>query len=305
MDLAALRVFVRASDMRSFSKAAVSLGLTQPTVSRIIGELEAEWDGSLFYRTGRGVTLSELGTEAVSRARFLLREAEQITEDIKAHSRLPSGDVAVGLPPSIVGPTVSELVNELRTDLPGIKLQIYEGFSDQIERWLAEGTIDIGIYSKYREGLYDKTEFLLESQLVLAGLSKDWNLPEEIDFEQLSEFSLVLPAHTNGLRVIVDNIARRMKVRLNVIANADSTIVQKELAARCGCFMIKAPHTIAAEQQQGLFCSSVIRNPFINRHVVLVTGREKPLNRAGREVAVRLTKILRQLPAISPRNKKP
>jgi len=293
MDLSDLRIFLRAAELGSFSKAAVAFGLAQPTVSRIIGELETEWDGPLFYRTGRGVALSELGEEALTRARFLLREADQASEDLKAFSRLPSGTVSIGLPTSIVEPAIPPLVNELRSELPGIRLQVYEGFSDQIERWLAEGLIDIGAYSKYREGPKGESRLLLESQLVLAGPREGWNLPREIDFERLSEFSLVLPAPTNGLRIMVDSVARRMKVPLNVIADVDSTIGQKAMAARCGCYMVKAPHTISEEMSQGLFASSIIRAPYITRHVTLVTGRQRPLSRASREVVTRLTAILR------------
>lgn len=295
MELGDLRIFVRAAELGSFSKAAVTTGFAQPTVSRIIGELEAEWDGPLFYRTGRGVTLSELGEEALTKARFLLREADQASEDLKAFSRLPSGIVSIGLPTSIVEPVIPELVNELRAELPGIRLQVYEGFSDQIERWLAEGTIDIGAYSRYREGPKGKNALLLESQLVLAGPRAGWNLPEEIDFERLAEFALVLPARTNGLRIMVDSVARRLKVPLNIIADVDSTIGQKAMAARCGCYMVKAPHTIADETALGLFSSSIICRPYITRNVTLVTGHQRPLSRASREVVTRITTILQNL----------
>lgn len=295
MELADLRIFVRAAELGSFSKAAVTTGLAQPTVSRVIGDLEAEWDGPLFYRTGRGVTLSELGEEALTKARFLLREADQAAEDLKAFSRLPSGIVSIGLPTSIVEPAIPRLVNELRAELPGIRLQVYEGFSDQIERWLAEGTIDIGAYSKYREGPLSRNSLLLESQLVIAGPREGWNLPPEIEFARLSEFDLVLPARTNGLRIMVDSVAKRMKVPLKIIADVDSTVGQKAMAAHCGCYMVKAPHTIADETRQGMFASSVIRAPFITRHVTLVTGHQRPLSRASREVVFRLTEILRKL----------
>lgn len=295
MELAELRIFVRAAELGSFSKAAVSTGVAQPTVSRVIGDLETEWDGPLFYRTGRGVSLSELGEEALTKARFLLREADQAVEDLKAFSRLPSGNVSIGLPTSIVEPAIPRLVNELRAEVPGIRLEVFEGFSDQIERWLAEGTIDIGAYSKYREGPLSRNSLLLESQLVLAGLAKGWNLPPEIDFAALSEFDLVLPARTNGLRIMVDSVAKRMKVPLNIIADVDSTIGQKAMAAHCGCYMVKAPHTISNEMRQGMFASSVIRNPYITRNVTLVTSHQRPLSRASREVIARLTEILRKL----------
>lgn len=79
------------------------------------------------------------------------------------------------------------------------------------------------------------------------------------------------------------------------VCRADSILAQKEMTLNCGCYMIKAPHTISSETRDNVFASSVIRNPSINRHVVLVTGQQKPLSRAAREVASRATAILRGL----------
>lgn len=296
MDLTSLRLFVRAAELSSFSRAAVTMGVAQPTVSRIIGELEQDWGGALFYRTGRGVMLSELGEQALLRTRTLLREADQMSEDLRGFSKLPGGTVAIGLPPSIVAPTVPILLNELRRDLPNIHLQIFEGFGEQVGRWIAEGLIDIGLYSRYHEGERSPEPQLMASQLVLAGTSAGRTLPPEIDFAELADFPLVLPAQTNGLRVIVDTVARRMRVTLNVIVDVDSTLAQKQMCEHCGCYMIKAPHTISDDIDRRLFSSSLIRNPNINRHVVLVTGKQRPLSRAGREVARRVATILRAQP---------
>lgn len=293
MNLEHLRTFSRAAELGSFTKAAISLGLAQPTVSRIISELEAEWEGALFYRTGRGVALSELGQEALVRAQSVLRDVDQISEDLRAFNHLPTGHVSIGLPPSLISYVIPKLLNQLRSERPGIRLRIYEGFSEQIEHWLAAGVVDVGIYSKYKEGTLDGGGLMFTSQLILAGAAADWELPEEIDFEQIASFPLVLPALTNGLRMAVDAVAKRMKVNLKVIAEADSILAQKEMTLNCGCYMIKASHTIASEKQDGIFASAVIRNPTINRYVVLVTGQQKPLSRASREVAARATSILR------------
>jgi LysR family nitrogen assimilation transcriptional regulator len=132
-------------------------------------------------------------------------------------------------------------------------------------------------------------------RLVLAGVATRCNLPDEIAFERLADFPLVLPALTNGLRMAVDAVAKRMKIDLTIMAEADSILAQKEMTLKCGCYMIKAPHTIVGEKQGGIFASSVIRNPHITRHVVIVTGQQKPLSRAAHEVAARVTSILRGL----------
>lgn len=295
MDLQHLRVLVRVSQVNSFTKAAVELGIAQPTVSRIIKELEETWDGQLFYRTGRGVALSDFGKIAVARASTILREAEQASEELRTYSSVPMGTVSLGLPTSLVGTVVPRLVNELRRDFAGIRLRVFEGFSDQIERWLSAGEVEIGLYSKYYEGPPRQDGELFAANLVLVGGQHTSPITPEINFSDVAKLPLVLPAAPNGLRMIIEAVARRLRVPLNVVVDADSVLAQKQICESCGCYMIKAPQTIADDQSKGKFTTSLIINPRICRYVVLVTTRQHPLTRAAREVASRATAILKEV----------
>jgi DNA-binding transcriptional LysR family regulator len=71
-----LTVFVRAAESGSFSRAARELGLSQPSVSRIIGELEARLGVTLLLRTTRRITVTDAGALFLDRAREILAELE-------------------------------------------------------------------------------------------------------------------------------------------------------------------------------------------------------------------------------------
>ncbi|WP_298887551.1 LysR family transcriptional regulator [uncultured Bradyrhizobium sp.] len=71
-----LAVFVRAAESGSFSKAARELGLSQPSVSRIIGELETRLGVKLLLRTTRRITVTDAGALFLTRARDLLADIE-------------------------------------------------------------------------------------------------------------------------------------------------------------------------------------------------------------------------------------
>jgi DNA-binding transcriptional LysR family regulator len=71
-----LTVFVRAAESGSFSRAARELGLSQPSVSRIIGELEARLGVTLLLRTTRRITMTDAGALFLDRAREILAEIE-------------------------------------------------------------------------------------------------------------------------------------------------------------------------------------------------------------------------------------
>src|ERR1700742_3185915 len=71
-----LTVFARAAESGSFSRAALELGLSQPSVSRIIGALEARLGVTLLLRTTRRLTLTDAGTLFLERARDILSQVE-------------------------------------------------------------------------------------------------------------------------------------------------------------------------------------------------------------------------------------
>jgi DNA-binding transcriptional LysR family regulator len=71
-----LAVFVRAAESGSFSRAARELGLSQPSVSRIVGELEARLGVTLLLRTTRRITVTDAGNLFLDRAREILAEIE-------------------------------------------------------------------------------------------------------------------------------------------------------------------------------------------------------------------------------------
>src|ERR1700737_989927 len=71
-----LQVFVRAAESGSFSRAARELGLSQPSVSRIIGELEARLGVTMLLRTTRRITVTDAGALFLDRAREILSQIE-------------------------------------------------------------------------------------------------------------------------------------------------------------------------------------------------------------------------------------
>lgn len=83
------------------------LDTAQPAIGRQIGQLEREWGGRLFHRTGRGVALTELGEPVLPRAKSLLAQAAELVDEIKGTAGVPSGDVRIGVLPSLSQPLIN------------------------------------------------------------------------------------------------------------------------------------------------------------------------------------------------------
>jgi DNA-binding transcriptional LysR family regulator len=92
-----LAVFVRAAESGSFSRAARELGLSQPSVSRIIGELEARLGVTLLLRTTRRITVTDAGALFLDRAREILAEIEDAEDAARGVDSL-RGIIRLALP---------------------------------------------------------------------------------------------------------------------------------------------------------------------------------------------------------------
>jgi DNA-binding transcriptional LysR family regulator len=92
-----LGVFVRAAESGSFSRAGRELGLSQPSVSRIIGELEARLGVTLLLRTTRKITVTDAGALFLDRAREILAEIEDAEDAARGVDSL-RGTIRLALP---------------------------------------------------------------------------------------------------------------------------------------------------------------------------------------------------------------
>lgn len=291
MELNTLRVMIKVAELGNISQAALALGLTQPTVSRIIATVEKDFGGPLFYRTGRGVTLTEIGEAALPRARAIVTNSEQLAADMRDLVHSPSGVVSIAMLPSQVNNLAGELYEQARRQFPGIRLRLLEGFSSQIEEWLNDGRAEIALLSRYQERPSADEEILHKSQLMLVGIAGTARKRETVAFSELRNIPLVLPAVPNGLRMAVDDASRRRNVKLNVVAEADSLLAQRAILHRQGCYAVLSAQTVDKEIRQGLFEARRIVDPALPRLIVMMTTTQRPLSRAAREVA----RIVRRL----------
>jgi molybdenum-dependent DNA-binding transcriptional regulator ModE len=101
MDLKQLRTFRAVAELGSLSKAADRLRTAQPALSRHIKLLEHELRVELFVRNGRGMLLTSAGRMLLDRTTGLVRQIEQVRDDLQSASGKPSGRVILGLVPTV------------------------------------------------------------------------------------------------------------------------------------------------------------------------------------------------------------
>jgi len=111
-----LRLFVRVAETGSFSAAARENGVTQPTVSKQIAQLEAHLRARLFGRAASGLRLTDAGQALYERSKRLVDEADSLHTQIATRSEAPSGILRVSCPVAFgqtyLAPMLLELARE-------------------------------------------------------------------------------------------------------------------------------------------------------------------------------------------------
>lgn len=136
-----LRTLVAVVDLRSFTKAAQSLGVTQPAVSAQIKRLQALLGGDLLDKTAPGVSLTPRGEAVVDHARRLLEINDRILH--LAAPRATEPPLRIGVPGDFAGSILPATFAAFRLRYPGVRFFIRGDISDNLLRDLRQGHLDL------------------------------------------------------------------------------------------------------------------------------------------------------------------
>ena len=285
MDYAAWKLFIDATEVGSLSKVAVTYGTSQPHISRQIGELERECGGRLFHRTGRGVTLTELGQRIAPKVRAWLASTEQLVNDVRTSAGTPIGKVRIGSLPSTAHPLVTTLYKRLKERYRLIQLSVREGQGAQLETWLEDGSVDLAILFRTSPTPKDGDIYLAEVQTYLVSAAGDrLTSKKTVPFSALNNLPLVFFCRPSTWRNQLEELAAEHGVALNVALEADSLSLQTNIVAGGGIYALLGPYAIAAAAKTCPIQSAKIVSPSVNRHIALAMSRHGELTLACRTV---------------------
>ena len=227
MDEFRLRVFVTAARTLSFSKCAAALSITQPAVSRHIGELEARYGMPLFSRGSSGVALTKAGELLLSHAERLLSAYQKMDYDMDLLSQTSQGRLSVGASTTIAMYLLPPVLAAFMERAGGVEVSMLSGNSENVEQWLRDGTVDIGFVENASRRPWLHYEPLMADELVLvAGTQGRYGALEAVTPDELRGLPLVLREKGSGTREIIERALNRCGIRvedLNVVIELSST----------------------------------------------------------------------------------
>lgn len=252
-----LQYLVALRDHGHFGKAAEACFVTQSTLSAGLRELESLIGITLVERTRRVVRFTPLGLSIADKAQQVLREAEELSEMARAAGKPLSGEMRMGVIPTIAPFLLPHILPKLRTDWPDLKLFLREETSPAACDSLQRGQIDcILLALPYRCGEVDTAELFDDRLFVAFPKGEPDNPPKQISPETLDEGRLLLLEDGHCLKDHVLAACNRPELRaearmmgtslhtlVQMVENGLGTTMLPEMAIEAG--ILRDTHIVA------------------------------------------------------------
>jgi LysR family transcriptional regulator, nitrogen assimilation regulatory protein len=288
MELRQLRYFAKIAEVGSFTRAAAILDIAQPALSRQIRELELELGVSLLVRNGRGAVLTDAGITFLRRAKMILDDADRAFQEVRALKGQPMGLVSVGMQPPVSRILTVPMVSQMRTCYPEIQLQLTEAYSGHLHEWLLCGRLDVGTFYVYPRGGADPIDRLANEELYLLGTpaAVDRHLGEVacIAFRDVPALPLILPARPHAIRRLIDEVAARHHLDINLGLEVNAYLAIRDLVANGHCFTVMPISAVLPEIRAGVIKPVKIVEPQLLQMVGLMTSTHHSPSLAAKTV---------------------
>ena len=288
IDFRHLETFCRLAEVKSFSRAADDLFLTQPTVSGHILSLEKSLSLRLFDRTGREVRLTKAGEVFLRYASRTLTIRKDLLNALSEFSQGIRGELSLGASTIPGEYLLPKLMGDFKKDHPHFRLSLKIADTKEIVQYVLQGNVEFGMIGakvNHPSLHYDKYEE--DEIIVVAPAGHPLARKKRVDLENLLKEPWIIREEGSGTQMAVDKALRRKGKTLrafNVVTEMGSTSSMKEgVKARLGLAFISAR---AAEEElnQGLLSRIAVEGmESISRQIYIVSHRGRTLSPIGME----------------------
>lgn len=147
LDERKLRAFLAVADGGSLGRAAGAINLTQPTLSRLIQDMEARLGQRLFDRHGKGMALTAAGQALMPHARLLVFELDMARNRLDELRGLRRGSIRIGAVAAAMRTVLPIAIGRLIAKLPGLDVHTLEAAEDRLFNALIQREIDLVVAS--------------------------------------------------------------------------------------------------------------------------------------------------------------
>ena len=310
VDFSKTEYIVKIAELRSVSKAAKALYVSQPALTKYVNKLEAELGTKLFDRTVTPIQLTYAGERYITEMNKILDIKQQLDREMEEIAYMRGGRIVLGIGsarglfwlPYILPPFVRAH--------PGVDVRIVEGTSDDFEAQMLRGEIDISIYALPVKTDGIDYEVLMDERILLV-VPQGHALLERRDVSGNGVDNLlrIEPERLNGQRFIgltpgqgLHRTNQLLFERHGIKPGSVMELTNSDTAFLLACQglgLTFTPEISAANlkvPRQPVYCT--VDDPPYTRKIIVAYKKHRPLSRAARKFIETTREIIAASPEL-------
>ncbi|MCR8726715.1 LysR family transcriptional regulator [Frigidibacter sp. ROC022] len=256
LKLRQLRLLIAVGRHGNIQNAARELGISQPAATKMIQDLEIDFEVKLFERTNRGVVPTVFGTSLIRHGKLIFAQVSNAAQELDDLNEGNSGRVIVGTLLAASPYLLPVAVDTILQDRPNVAIKIVEGTNEVLMPALQSGEIDmiVGRLPSYRHRTkLAQEKFYDERMLAVTGTQHPLAGRKAVTFDQLRPYGWILPPVETTLRRQTDQFfVRQDQYDPPVAIESVSYLANRSLLRSHDFVGLMPAHVAALDIENGL-----------------------------------------------------
>ena len=285
LKLRQLRLLVAVAQYGSIQHAARELQVSQPAATKLIQDLELDFEVKLFDRTNRGVIPTTYGEALIRHGKLILSQVSNAAQELDDLTEGSSGRVVIGTLLAAAPTLLPAAIETLMKDRPNVAIKVVEGTNDALMPALFSGEIDmiVGRLPAYRHRTRLAQEQLFDDGVVaVVGSHHSLASRKKLSFEQIKPFGWILPPLETTLRRQVDQFFVKQDQYLPpLVVESVAYLTNRSLLMRSDLIGLMPEHVASQDIANGSLAKLGWPVPFGRSPVGISYRGEDSLSPAG------------------------
>jgi len=279
MDFKQLEAFISVAKLRSFSKAANAIYLSQPTISSHISSLEKELRLQLFDRTSKEVNLTPAGESFLQYANDIINTRNHAITELSNFNNNISGKLNISASTTPCNAILPSLINKFNELYSNVKFNVKEQGSVGIIKDILDLNCEIGLVGTSIDNEKIKSYKIMEDELVIVS-NPQLNLPDKLSIEELLKQNFIIREKDSATRHTLEASLSDSNIDLNklkVLCEVNNVDAQLKFV-KLGMGISIMSKTLCEEYfKNGSLKLSTIDDISLNRDIYLIISAKRTL----------------------------
>lgn len=282
MDIRQLQYFVEVVKQKSFTKAAGTLHVSQPSISKMIKALEEELGIVLLDRTERKMELTDGGQLVYEHAVKMLQLIDSLSSSIGEIRGMERGRVKLGMMPTVGSFLLPNVIALFKKRYPGIDIEMKEYSAKLLEVQVEQGSIDAGLTVLPADTDQFTAVPLVAEELVAIAHRDHWLAEREsVNLAELKEEAFILFTEEYAIHDVVKKACQLSGFEPKVAYMSSLwDFVGEMVATELGISLV--PRSIVRRLNNSELVTVKISKPAIDWQYALIYRKDRYLSHAAR-----------------------